>query len=173
MTTLEKIFPSLSKFSDLDWEAVSNEYGKVSSKISFPEYLQIKAEDGDCPEYLYELAYYELAVHEAKNPDIQFPQTSGIHLNPTALFLSLEFDIERMLKEAELGKIEVYERHNVLCVFRDSKQKFQCVELDEDALDILEHLEDGPQKDLSFMGDKDHKELLSLVNLNIVFNITN
>jgi len=173
MTNLEKIFPSLAKFSDLNWTEVSNEYGKVSSKISFPEYLQIKAEDGDCPEYLYELAYYELAVHEANNPDITFPQSGGIHLNPTALFLSLEFDIERMLKEAELGKIEIYERHNVLCVYRDHKNIFQCVELDDDALDILEQLENGPQKDLAFMRDKDHKEFLQLVNLNIVFNISN
>jgi hypothetical protein len=122
---------------------------------------------------LFEIAFYELARHEAMNSEISFPQKSGIHLNPTALFLSLEYDVEKMLQDAELGKIAVLPRSHVLCVYRDKKDQFQSVELDEDSLDILEHLEDGPQKDLSFLKDKDHKEFLQLLSYGIVFNITN
>jgi hypothetical protein len=173
MKQLEKIYGSLSKFSDLNWDEVTREYAKVESKISFPEYLQIKSEEGDCPEYLFELAFYEMARAEINNSQFTPPTSTGVFLNPTALFLSLQFDIEKMLKDAEIGKIEIHERAHVLCLYRDKKNALKSVELQEEALNILEHLEDGPQKDLKFLGDKDHKEFLNLVNLQIVFNITN
>src|SRR5688572_19007344 len=134
MTNLEKVYSSLTKFSDLDWDQVSKEYAKVEKQISFPEYLQIKAEDGDCPVYLFELAFYELALAETLASKLEYPKANGIYLNSSALFLSLEYDIEKMLKDAELGKIDIHERPHVLCLFRDKNDEFKTVELEEEAL---------------------------------------
>jgi hypothetical protein len=144
MSSLQQMFPSLTTFSDLDWEAVTREYEATSIGISFPEYLQIKAEQGDCPAYLFELAFFELAAFDAKTSAEPFPFMPGVYLNPTALFLNLEYDITRMLEEAEQGKIAVYERPHILCLYRDSKDEVNSLELDKDALEILEKLEDGP-----------------------------
>lgn len=149
MRSLQTMFPSLSKFSDLDWEAVTREYEATSIGISFPEYLQIKAEQGDCPPYLYELAFYELAAFDAKSSVTPFPHQPGIYLNPTALFLNLEFDIPRMLEEAELGNIEVFERSLILCIYRDKDDVVNSVELDGPSLELLSQLEDGPLTNIS------------------------
>ncbi len=144
MSSLQKMFPSLSKFSDLDWESVTREYEATSIGISFPEYLQIKAEQGDCPPYLFELAFYELAAFEASSSVAPFPHQPGIYLNPTALFLNLEFDIPRMLEEAELGNIEIFERSHILCIYRDKDDVVNSLELDGPSLALLSELEDGP-----------------------------
>ena len=144
MRSLQTMFPSLTKFSDLDWEAVTREYEATSIGISFPEYLQIKAEQGDCPPYIYELAFYELAAFDAKSSATPFPHQPGIYLNPTALFLNLEFDIPRMLEEAELGNIEVFERSHILCIYRDKDDVVNSIELDGPSLELLSELEDGP-----------------------------
>ena len=53
MNSLEQMFPSLTLFSDLDWEAVTQEYESQYIDLSFPESLQQKALDGDCPPYLF------------------------------------------------------------------------------------------------------------------------
>lgn len=154
MHTLEKMFPSLTLFSDLDWAAVTQEYEADYIDISFPEYLQQKALDGDCPLYLFELAFYELALFDAKTSSEAFPHQPGIYLNPTALFLSLEFDVKRMLAQAKTGQIEVHERPNVICIFRDTKDELHIEELSEESLDMLQHLEDGPAQDSKFAHNK-------------------
>lgn len=154
MHALEKMFPSLTLFSDLDWEAVTQEYESHYIDISFPEYLQQKAEDGDCPPYLFELAYFELALFDARTSSEPFPYRPGVYLNPTALFLSLEFDVKRMLDEASRGNVEVHERPHVLCLYRDTHDKIHVMEVSDDDLNLLQNLEDGPQNDRNFVEDK-------------------
>lgn len=144
MNTLEKMFPSLTLFSDLNWEAVTQEYESHYIKLSFPEYLQQKALDGDCPPYLFELAFYELALFDARTSSENFPHEQGVYLNPTALFLSLEYDVKRMLEEASKGHVDVYEKDHVMAIFRDKHDKVHCEELDQEELSLLEQLEDGP-----------------------------
>lgn len=156
MHTLEQMFPSLTLFSDLDWDAVTKEYESEYIDISFPEYLQQKSLDGDCPPYLFELAYFELALFDAKTSTEAFPHQPGVYLNPTALFLSLEFDVKKMIEDAESGKIDVIEKQHVLCLFRDKQDRVHIQELTETDLDLLQHLEDGPQPTSSFVEDK-HK----------------
>lgn len=160
MNALEQMFPSLTLFSDLNWEAVTQEYEADFIDISFPEYLQQKATEGDCPPYLFELAYFELALFDARTSSDPFPFKPGVYLNPTALFLSLEFDVKRMLDEAAEGKIEVYEKPHVLCLFRDKQDKVQIIEVSDEDLDLLQNLEDGPQSDKDFLEKKyqDHFE---------------
>lgn len=154
MNALEQMFPSLTLFSDLNWDAVTKEYETDYIDLSFPEYLQQKSVDGDCPPYLFELAYYELALFDARTSSDPFPYKPGIYLNPTALFLSLEFDVKRMLDEAAEGNIEVYEKPHVLCLFRDSHDKIQIMEVSEEDLDLLQNLENGPQPDKKFIETK-------------------
>jgi hypothetical protein len=158
MHSLQQMFPSLTTFSDLNWDDVTQEYEATSIDISFPEYLQKKALEGDCPPYLFELAFYELAAFDAKTSVEPFPHQHGIHLNPTALFLSLEFDVPRMLEEAEKGNIKVIERPHVLCLFRDKEDHVNAIELSEESLELLQHLENGPRADRSFIkkSDKDN-----------------
>ena len=127
MNTLQQMFPSLTLFSDLNWEAVTQEYEAHYIDISFPEYLQQKALDGDCPPYLFELAFYELALFDARTSSEPFPFKPGVYLNPTALFLSLEYDVKKMLEEAARGNIDVFEKPHVLCLFRDPKDKIQMI----------------------------------------------
>lgn len=151
MNSLQQMFPSLTLFSDLNWELVTEEYEGNYIDISFPEYLQQKAIEGDCPPYLFELAYYELAMFDAKTSTEPFPFKPGIYLNPTALFLTLEFDVKRMLEDATQGKIEVYERPHVLCLYRDTQDKIHTMEMSDEDLNLLQHLEDGPQVDKGFI----------------------
>ncbi len=163
MHALQQMFPSLTLFSDLDWDAVTQEYETEYIDLSFPEYLQQKALDDDCPPYLFELAFYELALFDAKTSVEPFPFKTGVYLNPTALFLSLEFDVVRMLKEAKAGKVEVYERNHVLCLYRDTHDVIHTLEMTDDDLELLQHLEDGPQTDKDFVDSKfrDHFEKFS------------
>lgn len=168
MNALQQMFPSLTLFSDLDWEAVTQEYESHFIDLSFPEYLQQKAEEGDCPPYLYELAYYELALFDARTSSEPFPHQPGVYMNPTALFLSLEFDVKRMLEDAAKGIIEVYEKPHVLCIYRDTHDKVQVVEMADEDLDLLAHLEDGPQADNSFVGADQKKQFETLTKSNLI-----
>lgn len=154
MNPLQQMFPSLTLFSDLDWEAVTQEYESHYIDISFPEYLQQKALDGDCPPYLFELAFYELALFDARTSSEPFPFRPGVYLNPTALFLKLDFDVKKMIEEASHGNIEVYEKEHVLCLFRDTHDKIHIIEMSDQDLDLLQHLEDGPQNDKNFVEEK-------------------
>lgn len=168
MSSLEKMFPSLTLFSDLNWDAVTEEYERDFIDISFPEYLQQKSLEGDCPPYLFELAYYELALFDAKTSLETFPHRPGVYLNPTALFLSLEFDIKKMLEEALKGNIEIIERPHVLCLFKDTHDRLHSMEVDEDALEMLQNLEDGPQIDRAFV--KDLEQYMSLIETGLILD---
>lgn len=168
MSSLEKMFPSLTLFSDLNWDAVTEEYERDYIDISFPEYLQQKSLDGDCPPYLFELAYYELALYDAKTSPEAFPHRPGVYLNPTALFLSLEFDIKKMLEEALKGNIEIIERPHVLSLFKDTHDRIHIMEVDEDALEMLQNLEDGPQIDRGFV--KDLEQYMSLTKKGLILD---
>ena len=171
MHSLEKMFPSLTTFSDLDWDAVTKEYETTSIDISFPEYLQQKALDGDCPSYLFELAFYELAHFDAKTSAEPFPFQPGVYLNPTALFLSLEFDITRMLQEASEGNVSVIERPHVLSLYRDRDDKVHSIELSDEELEVLQHLEDGPKPDKSFLLSGQAADFEQLVKKGLIINL--
>lgn len=171
MSSLEKMFPSLTTFSDLDWDAVTKEYETTSIDISFPEYLQQKALDGDCPPYLFELAFYELAAFDAKTSMEPFPHRPGIYLNPTALFLNLEFDIPKMLERATKGKVEVHERPHVLCLYRDNEDQVNSLELGDEELALLQDLEDGPQMDKHFLEGKNKQNYTQLVRKGLIIEL--
>lgn len=171
MNALEQMFPALTLFSDLDWVAVTQEYESDYIDISFPEYLQQKALDGDCPPYLFELAYYELAMLDVKTSIEPFPYKNGIYLNPTALFLSLEFDIKKMMDDSLKGTIEVHERPNVLCIFKDTHDVIHRMELPDEDLGILQHLEDGPKMDTDFLHPSQKNQFQKLVNLGLILTL--
>lgn len=171
MHTLEQMFPSLTLFSDLDWKAVTEEYETNFIDISFPEYLQQKALDGDCPPYLFELAFYELALFDAKTSAEPFPHQPGIYLNPTALFLSLEFDIPEMLKKAMGGEIEIIERPHVLCLFRDSDDSIRSQEMTDEELNLLQNLEDGPQSDRNFIAKSEESHFEKFKQTGLILDL--
>ncbi|HXH31011.1 MAG TPA: hypothetical protein VNJ01_09385 [Bacteriovoracaceae bacterium] len=171
MNALEKMFPSLALFSDLNWSSVTEEYESSYIDYTFPEYLQIKALDDDCPPYLFELAFYEQALNDAKTSVVPFPHQPGVYLNPTALFLSLEFDVVQMLHDATVGKIEVHEREHVLCVFRDTADNVHPIQLSEDCLQLLGNLEDGPQNDYDFIKPTDSENFQTLVSKGLVLDL--
>lgn len=169
MSTLQSMFPSLTTFSDLNWEAVTAEYESEYIDISFPEYLQQKAAEGDCPPYLFELAYYEMALFEAKTSQDNFPHQDGVYLNPTALFLSLEFDVVKMIEEAKAGKVEVIEKEHCLCIFKNRKSEVKSINVTEEELKVLQLLEDGPLKDRSILNKKNVSEL---IKQEVILNLT-
>ncbi len=169
-TNLQEIFSSLSLFSDLNWEAVIQEYESGYSQISFPEYLQQKAVEGDCPPYLFELAFYELAVFDAKKSQAPRPLNPGIYLNPTALFLDLEFDVKKMLDEATKGHIDVFERPHVLCLFRSMNDQVQTLELGKNDLALLQSLEDGPRSERKF-SEEEEKIFSNLKNKGLILDL--
>lgn len=168
---LQKSFSSLSLFSDIDWDAVTKEYEITSIAISFPEYLQLKAEQGDCPPYLYELAYYEMARQSALESDEPFPHRTGVYLNPTAHFLSLEFDVPRMLKEAHQGHVEIYERPQVVCLYRERDMVVKAAELEEEELRLLQQLENGPRPDRTRIDGSDAPSFQKLIDRGIVLEL--
>lgn len=151
---LENTFTSLSVFSDIDWSTIFKEYLASHEErptdveeftFNFPFYLQQKSLEGDCPSYLFELAYVELAQTQILNSEISLSSKKGIHLNPTATFLNLEFDILKMLNEATRGSVQVLPRHHVLCMFRDPDSGLNHLEINQARLDILQSLENGPR----------------------------
>jgi hypothetical protein len=144
MKDLAQQFQSLNLFSDLEWDKVIAEYEGEYVHMTFPEYLQQKAIDGDCPSYLFEIAFFEQALMEARNSDVKFPHQPGTYLNPSTLFLSLEFDIPKMLTEAKKGNPEIIEASQILAVYRDETDQVHTLPLSQDELRILEKMEDGP-----------------------------
>lgn len=167
MHQLEQMFPSLTLFSDLDWALVTQEYETDYIDHSFPEYLQKKALDGDCPVYLFELAYFEQAQFEIKASLVPFPHLPGIYLNPTALFLSLEFDIETMIRNSKSGKIEVIEYPHVKSLFKNHAGEVRSIEVTTNELEVLESLEDGP---LATFNPK-NEALIKLIDSGLVLNL--
>ena len=124
MNSLEQMFPSLTLFSDLNWDTVKAEYESDYSDLSFPEYLQQKCIEGDCPPYLFELAFYEQALFELKTMTQVIPNQNGIYLNPYSLFLSL---------------------------FKDKNDQISIMEATDEDLFLLQKLEEGPREDDSFV----------------------
>ncbi len=170
MNELAQKFPSLTLFSDLNWEAVTTEYETQYVDISFPEYLQQKSLEGDCPPYLFELAFFELALFDARTWDEPFPHVPGIYLNPTALFLSLEFDVKRMLDEASQGRIQVLERPHVLCLFRIS-DGVKTIELSDEDLTLLQKLEGGPLPGSDAFNDDERQVFTRLKQLGLILDL--
>ncbi|MGE3609804.1 MAG: hypothetical protein AB7I27_09490 [Bacteriovoracaceae bacterium] len=143
---LKKQYSLLSEFSDISWQEISDEFQEAYSPkddsealIQFPMYLQEKAEEGDCPEYLFELAYYLLAQSEVMNSEFLLSKTKGLHLNPTASFLRLEFDVPKMISDKEIS-----EKDHVLCIAKTSSGTLICQELNSKELEILSFFENGP-----------------------------
>lgn len=171
MHALQQMFPSLTLFSDLDWDAVTKEYETEYMDISFPEYLQQKALDGDCPPYLFELAFFELALFDTKTSSEPLPHQPGIYLNPTALFLSLEFDIRQMLQLAKEGNLEIIEKPHVLCLYRNQNDEIEGMEMSEEELEILQHLEDGPQMSRDFIGEQQRHHFQKFLEQGLVLDL--
>ena len=169
MHALEQMFSCLSLFSDINWSEVTREFETQSTLVTFPEYLQQKSLEGDCPPYLYELAFYEIALLEVKSSSHSIPNKPGIYLNPNTIFLNLEFDIKRMLDEASLGKINVYEKSHILCLHRNLDNELQITEISHEDIEILQKLEDGPLYNLGLFNDL--KNLQNLINSGIIINL--
>lgn len=142
-TDLKSDFPSVSFFSDVDWSALAQEYAPASQIMSFPEYLEIKAEEGDCPPYIFELAYFDETLSSLQGEEFLFPDSPGVHLNPSARFLSFDFDILTMVSAAHEGKVEVVEKKNVLSIYVDAEGEIRFHELTGPELDTLQALEAG------------------------------
>lgn len=153
MSTLEQMFPSLTLFSDLNWDKVTSEYLSDYGDISFPEYLQQKHIEGDCPAYIFELAYFEQALLELKELKLDEPKQKGIFLNPSSLFLSLEFDIKKMLEDAHQGEVNIIEKQHVVCLFKNKNGQIISIETSDEELFLLQKLEEGPREDSSFVSE--------------------
>lgn len=171
MITLSEMFKDLTLFSDLNWDAVTSEYNSEYSDLSFPEYLQQKSIDGDCPSYLFELAFYEQAIFELKNMKPQIPSQKGIYLNPRSLFLSLDFDVQKMLEDARKGQIEVHEKQHVLCLFKNNDEAIIALNVSEGDLLLLQTLEEQPQEDTSFIKNEQKNSFEKFLKNGLIWNI--
>lgn len=161
---LKDAFPHLSLFSDMDWSSVAEEYEKTSRFVTFPEYLELKAEEGDCPHYLFELAYFDSALTGLQESEFIFPETPGLHLNPSARFLSLDHDILKMVSDAHEGTISVIERQNVLCIYVDGDGEIRFHELNASELEVLQAMENGSL-------NKNHEAIPLLTNLQVILAV--
>lgn len=149
---LETMYPSLTVFSDMNWSEVSQEYLVSHDErptdlddflFNFPAYLQDKAADGDCPVYLFELAFYELLQNQTLLTDLEIPSEKGFHLNPSLSFLNLEFDINVMLDEATKGNVQLIRRPHILCIYRDPVKGLNHLDITTPMLEVLQQLENG------------------------------
>lgn len=171
MNSLEAQFPHLKLFCHMNWEEVTREYESHYFNISFPEYLQQKAIDGDCPDYLFELAYYEMAMNQARTIKLTYPYLPGIYLNPSALFLSLEYDIPSMLKLAQEEGPALIEREIYLCIYQDTQGRARVHELIHEELQILQLLEDGPAFEYKVFEDVDIDYFNQLTRNEIILDL--
>jgi hypothetical protein len=160
---LRDSFPSLSLFSDIDWNAVSKEFGPASKVITFPEYLELKVEEGDCPGHILELAYFDSALMALQEGEFSFPDSPGFHLNPSACYLSFDHDILKMVTDAQDGTIAIIERPNVLSVFLDDTGNVCFHELSQQELEVLQALEENNHPEQS-------KALTSLTEAGLVLH---
>ena len=177
---LEETFPSLSFFSDLDWDTITQEYiGTHESApqdieefvFGFPLFLQDKAAREECPPYLFELAYFELMESELLNSELDVPVSSGYHLNPTLRFLSFEFDISQMMEEAIEGNHQIISRPHVLCLYHHPENGPQQTDMKPEHLETLQRLEDGPIG-LSIDLTQSEKEVFNeLIDLGLILKI--
>lgn len=177
---LETMYPSLTVFSDLNWEDVTQEYIASHDErpqdieefvFNFPQYLQDKTAAGDSPAYLFELAYFELLQSQMIGNTIIFPNTIGIYLNPSLSFLNLEYDISMMIDEATKGSVQLIERPHVLCIYHHPLRGLHHIEITTTTLEILKELEDGPLKNRSDLPTNQQKTLHELIGLGLILEI--
>ena len=177
---LETMYPSLTVFSDLNWEEVTQEYIASHDErpqdveefvFNFPQYLQDKTASGDSPPYLYELAYFELLQNQMIGNSIILPNATGIYLNPSLSFLNLEYDVCVMIDEATKGNVQLIERPHVLCIYHHPLRGLHHVEITTKTLEILKELEDGPLKTRSDLPTTQQKSLHELIALGLILEI--
>jgi hypothetical protein len=177
---LEKMYPSLTVFSDLNWDEVSQEYIASHDErptdvdefvYNFPQYLQDKAVLGDSPPYLFELAFFELLQEQILETSLTLPTSTGLYLNPTLSFLNLEYDVVLMVDEATKGNVQIIERPHVLCIYRHPARGLHHVEITTPILEILKELEDGPLKGRSDLPTAQQHTLKDLIELGLVLEI--
>ena len=177
---LEKMYPSLTEFSDLNWDEVSREYIASHDQrpkdieefvFDFPQYLQDKAIAGDSPAYLFELAFFELLQGQIIATTLTFPFQQGIFLNPSLSFLNLEYDVSLMMDEATKGNVQIIERPHVLCIYRHPRLGLHHVDVTSPMLEVLQALEKGPVNSRSDFPALQQKTLSSLIELGIVLEI--
>lgn len=179
---LEKTFPSLTVFSDLNWDEVAREYIAAHDErpndieeftFNFPQFLQDKASDGDCPTYLFELAYFELLQSQILGIEIELPEEKGLYLNPTLSFLNLEFDVGLMMDEAAKGSVQVLQRPHVLCLYSQPARGLHHIEVTTPILETLQLLEEHPLEDRSEFPSELQPTLEKLIELGVILEITN
>lgn len=177
---LETMYPSLTVFSDLNWEDVTQEYIASHDErpqdvddfvFNFPQYLQDKTAAGDSPAYLFELAYFELLQSQMIATKVTLPSSSGIYLNPSLSFLNLEYDVSLMIDEATKGNVQLIERPHVLCIYHHPLRGLHHVEITTTTLEILKELEDGPLKTRSDLPTPQQKPLHGLIELGLILEI--
>jgi hypothetical protein len=148
MHELQRQYPYLDLFGEMPWHEVTEEYQSMAIEMSFPEYLQHKSIEGECPAYFFELAFYQLALEQVRNADPSWPLKKGLWLNPTAHFLSLEFDIPEMISNAKNGRIEVIHNPKTMGICLDQNNQVRQVILTPDELRILAQIENEIQIDI-------------------------
>lgn len=177
---LVKMYPSLNVFSDIDWDDLTQEYIASHDErptdleeflFNFPHYLQDKAAAGDCPVYLFELAYFEYLQTQIIENELDLPEELGLHLNPSLSFLNLEFDINLMLDEATKGNVQIFERPHVLCLYRHPSKGFHHIDITTPVLKVLQKLEDGPLTNESEFHNDDLSTLEHLIELGLVIKV--
>lgn len=171
MNSLESQFHNLNLFCQMNWDEVTTEYENYYMELSFPEYLQQKALEGDCPDYLYELAYFEMALNQVKNEKLVYPYLPGVYLNPSCVFLSLEYNIPSMITLAQDGNPTLIEKDCFICCYQNTLGEVKALELTEGELQILKLLEDGPAFDYKVFEDFDSESFSQLCSREIILDL--
>jgi hypothetical protein len=177
---LEETYPGLSVFSDLKWDEVSQEYLASHEEVptdleefvfNFPQFLQDKAAAGDCPAYLFEVAFFELLQNQIQEADLTLPIASGVYLNPSLSFLSLDYDVAEMLQAATIGQVQVIERPHVLSLYRHVDRGFEYRDITPQMLDLLQRLEDGPIKPKVVLTSSEKETLQEMLDLGLAMKV--
>jgi len=171
MLELQKIYPHLNLFCDIKWEVISEEYKEYSHQKSFPEYLAEKSSEGDCPPYIFEMAFYEQTLYELKNQTPLYPKESGIYLNSTVHFLNLEFDIPKMIEQAQNGFISFIEKPHVLAIYKLKDNKIHQQQLSKKDLILLQEFENGPKQSWDLNTSDGFTSLNQLISSGILVEI--
>jgi hypothetical protein len=177
---LEQMYPGLSVFSDINWDQITKEYIASFDErpqdieefvFGFPEFLQEKASRDECPDHLFELAYYELLENNIIHSEMPPIDSSGLHMNPTLSFLNLEYDISQMIDEATKGNIQIIPKEHILCVYRHPKNGLHTIDISTAQLTILQELEKGPIQNLQQIPGNLQDELKQMLNLGLVLEV--
>jgi hypothetical protein len=177
---IQDTYSSLEIFSDISWEEICNEYlasyeeapKDVDDFVAgFPQFLEDKAAEGECPTYLFEIAYVEFMASVLSDAQVDFPTSKGLHLNPTLSFLTLEFDVLQMLEESKSGEASVIERPHILCLYQDQENGLCSQELEEDDLEILKKLEEQEDCTLDHFASEDQQSLDHLIKTGMILDI--